>query len=164
MALHELNSPDSLWEEVMSCHFHPRSDDHKTASQLNWPTANVFVHFNMGNPKVRGQNNERKQEERTTRMGSKEWEQLWVIRSRQSLNGHQRGAREPKVPGDTGKPLVLGTHWMSLSYPHQLPPTVSSESQTIPSTHYQDQHHLALMPFPSIWSNPRGRPLNIKHS
>lgn len=85
----------------MPLHFHPRSDDRKTASQLNWPIANAFVHLNTSNSKVRGQSKERKPEKRA-KMGSKEWEKLWGVRSRQSLNGH-RGAlwnqRYLEIPG-----------------------------------------------------------------
>lgn len=65
------------------------------------------------------------------------------------------GALEPRVFGDLWKPLVLGTHWMSLSYPHQLPPTISSESQSILSTTSQDKHHFALAPFPFICPKPQ---------
>ena len=39
---------------------------------------------------------------------------------------------------------------------HQLPPAVISESLTIPSPAYQDQHHLALLFCPSTWSKPKG--------
>lgn len=64
------------------------------------------------------------------------------------------GALEPRLFEDLWKPLVLGTQWMSLFYPHQLPPVISSESRATLSTTYQDQHHIAVVPFPSNCPKP----------